>query len=820
MQAYHARSQASSVLLAGAPGLGKTTFLRDFAKLVGMETIIIEIPHVTEEHMINIPFIVFDPSKNSSEPGRMVLTDKENKANSEIPHEYKLILAQSRLFTELVNSKPLSDDEYIKELMKAPKGVQELYVKLGGTQENIPALIHDVRTKFHNILFLDEFFRSTSTRIRNILRGILNHEIGMHRIPSTSYIVYASNMFDTESSVEDIPTNYEFQQIDFKAPSSKDWFSWLEHRCEHDYRVSLNPQLMQKFKKLLTDEDISYENTDVRTSPRRWEQILLYINSSLPVKNRQEALGLLTNIKNQFYNYLGETPDEEYSNLSEKVTKAVAELIESTSGVAINEKEILPRSDWRYQLSHLVDQQLKLGKLRKHIPVISGPPGVGKAQPLTSKIKTLNGWINMGDIKIGDIISTPDGTTASIIGVYPQGKKQIYKITCSDGRTTRACGEHLWKIRKNREDNWRIVSTHEMARIIHDTKQWIYIPLITPKDTDISNVPIDPYTLGCLLGDNCLNTPSLVLSTNDNEMLETLQNKLSHKIIRHDRFFNSYKKTLNKLNCSDKKSYTKFIPDLYKNGSLQQKKQLIAGLIDTDGYVNPQGALSISTSSNQLALDVQELVWSIGGQANINPQIIPYKNEKKLEKLTYHVIIQLPVNLECGLRVTTIEPDGIEEAQCIMVDHPEHLYITDNYVVTHNTSFAHDVALEHNLRLITIDCSKLAPDDLIGLPIPGSRIESDMKVQFTVPSLYKEIIDKIKEKNDEYKQHLKRENPDNWEQSYREFQNQKYKYLIFFDELNRPGDERTFNALRRVILERDFGPADQDEMVLDLLQKI
>ena len=50
----------------------------------------------------------------------------------------------------------------------------------------------------------------------------------------------------------------------------------------------------------------------------------------------------------------------------------------------------------------------------------------------------------MGDIKIGDVVCTPNGKTAKVGGVYPQGKKDIYELTFKDGRKTRACGEHLW----------------------------------------------------------------------------------------------------------------------------------------------------------------------------------------------------------------------------------------------------------------------------------------------------------------------------------------------------------------------------------------
>ena len=411
------------------------------------------------------------------------------------------------MYTQLIHGVKISDDEYLKELLASPAYIQEIYAAMGGTAQNIPPLIKQVRSKFKNILFLDEFFRTTTTRIRNILRGILNREIGMHDLPPESYVIYASNMVDTGNTIEEIPTNYEFKEVDYKPPTKKEWFTWFVSQCESKHKIKLNDAMMKKFGKALKDEDISYENSEVRTSPRRWEQLLLYVNSSLPVEDRQDGLALMTNIKNNFFNYKAENKNEEYSDLHEKVVKAVADLIKETSGVDVSEKETLKTHDWRYLLKHMIKQQVKLGQARSHIPIISGPPGIGK------------------------------------------------------------------------------------------------------------------------------------------------------------------------------------------------------------------------------------------------------------------------------------------------------------------TTFAHDVAVEENLRLITIDCSSLSPDDVIGMPIPGNKVDPknpDIKVQFTTPTLYQRIMMKIKAADEEYIEDLKKENPNDWQQKLDAYKKQKYKYLIFFDELNRPSDERTFNGLRRVILERDFGPAGQE----------
>ncbi len=507
MLSYHGRSQAQSILMAGAPGIGKTTFAKIFGELVGMQVIIIEVPHITEEHMINIPFIVFNPETNSTQSGNLALQDKNGDSKSDNPQDYKLVLAQSNLYTQLVSSQPVPDAKYLQDLAKAPAYVQEIFKNLGGTATTIPHQLQTVRAKYKNILFLDEFFRTTTMRIRNILRGLLNHEIGMHRLPSSTYVMYASNMSDTGSTIEEVPANYEFKQVEYKRASKDDWFKWLENQCKTRYNIQLNESVMKKFKKALKEEDMSYEdiNAEVRTSPRRWEQILLYVNSSLPVKNRQEAQALITNIKNNFVHY----KEGKYSDLHEKVLDAVVTLIKETSNIELSANDVMGEEDWKEQLNHMVQQQMKLGEHRKHIPVVSGPPGIGK------------------------------------------------------------------------------------------------------------------------------------------------------------------------------------------------------------------------------------------------------------------------------------------------------------------TTFAHDVAKNNNLRLITISCDNLQPDDVIGMPIPGNKVDKnsksqDIKVQFSTPVLYQRIMSQIKQADEAFEEKLKETNPKNYQQLLSEYHKQKYKYLIFFDELNRVADERTFNGLRKVMLDKDFGPAGQE----------
>jgi phosphate starvation-inducible protein PhoH and related proteins len=173
------------------------------------------------------------------------------------------------------------------------------------------------------------------------------------------------------------------------------------------------------------------------------------------------------------------------------------------------------------------------------------------------------------------------------------------------------------------------------------------------------------------------------------------------------RWANPIKNILESLNLLGKKANQKFIPEIYKYSSIQDRIDLLRGLMDTDGSVKKTGEASFTTTSKQLARDVVELVQSLGGRAvlrqrnrknrftSINGRIITSKYTP------YEFTISLPNNINPfylprkaknfknkyihSVGIKSIEPVCEKEVQCIIVDNDEHLYITDQYIVTHNT---------------------------------------------------------------------------------------------------------------------------------------
>ena len=374
--------------------------------------------------------------------------------------------------------------------------------------------------------------------------------------------------------------------------------------------------------------------------------------------------------------------------------------------------------------------------------------GAGKAQPLWSKIKTPGGWTTMGEIQPGDVVSTPDGGSAKVVSIHPQGEKEYYRLTFKDGRTAEACGDHLWNVYNvdkkkkmidgvmtNEGNPWRTMTTHEVIDQMKSSQRPLRIQMAKPETRDDHDFMIHPYLLGCLLGDGALShKTNITMSSADDHIIKRCNDLLDDEygFYHKDRYdytlrktddykqfcasqprgqrdkLNRYRLELERLGLKGTKSASKFIPNEYiELASFNQKMELVRGLIDTDGYVGKTGYCMFTTVSPRLASDFAELIRSVGGYAKIKTKKTTFRNnegEKAVGQLAFNVAIRYPNPKELAslprkkdrlpsdyqysdlkLQITSIEKVGTTECQCILIDHPDHLYITDNYVVTHNT---------------------------------------------------------------------------------------------------------------------------------------
>ncbi len=370
--------------------------------------------------------------------------------------------------------------------------------------------------------------------------------------------------------------------------------------------------------------------------------------------------------------------------------------------------------------------------------IVAGRPSMGKAQPLDARVRTRSGWKAMGDLAVGDALASLDGEDSLVTGVFPQGVRQVYKVSFSDGRSTECCAEHLWRVYYREWAEPRILSTAAVMALLERQRyrSRLWIDLHCGEFGHHDPLPIDPWLLGALLGDGCLKGSSLKFSTASEEMLERVRERAGeaiavvhaanydYRIVQTHRghvagvygsYPNPIKRSLESLGLWEQNSDEKFIPRSYLEARREVRLDVLRGLLDTDGWVERWGSIRLSTSSRQMAIDVAELVRSLGGWCSISsrqPHFKDAEGQRTAGKSAWvcHIShpspnslfllsekqIRLPERPQRTKRLTfaAIEPVREAPCQCIAVSHPSRLYVTDGDVVTHNTSFALNMA-EH-----------------------------------------------------------------------------------------------------------------------------
>lgn len=355
----------------------------------------------------------------------------------------------------------------------------------------------------------------------------------------------------------------------------------------------------------------------------------------------------------------------------------------------------------------------------------------GRAQPLNSKILTPTGWKSMGDMEFGDNIIGKNGETYNITGIFPQGIEKVYKIIFSDNSEVLASGEHLWEVYDVLSKKNKVINTNTIKEnlLCNNVQKRYKIPLVSPIKFEEKKLPIDPYVLGALLGDGCISQNNISLCTSDLEIVENVKNRISNdltlkkrkgsdvdygisKKVRNSYIKNDIIESLKNLNLHGKKSYDKFIPELYLYSSISQRLELLRGLMDTDGSIfsahkdrrKTSSVAEYYTISPKLLEGVKFLVHSLGGTTNTKVKDIAGTTDKWGRSYNYDIYqtkIRLPQNLnpfklkrkselfevkENPVRlIKSVELYSEEETQCISVSSPDQLYVTDNCVVTHNT---------------------------------------------------------------------------------------------------------------------------------------
>lgn len=372
--------------------------------------------------------------------------------------------------------------------------------------------------------------------------------------------------------------------------------------------------------------------------------------------------------------------------------------------------------------------------------------GDGKGQPLDALILTPFGFRKMGDMKVGCAITAPDGSVGNVIGVYPLGKRQLFRFTFHDGTSTEVTEDHIWLAwqtghgRHIKGDyitgsrGQKLFTAAQIMGILEkNPKIKFKIPVASPvpftRAGAYDKCLIDPYLLGVLLGDGALNNG--MLCSADVEIIHEAENRLGRKFITYSSkptirsralvysipVDSGVRTHLETMGLRGKLSHEKFIPKRYLISSEGERWDLLRGLMDTDGWVNVNGDPRYCTVSDRLADDVAFLARSLGAVVTRRVKPSHYKKDGvRVQCMDAH---ELRIKLWDGARafnlrrkqaqcnkpqslyrtLVNIEPTRVAEAQCIKVSNPSALYMTNDFIVTHNTALAAQIAMRAAQRV-------------------------------------------------------------------------------------------------------------------------
>lgn len=348
-----------------------------------------------------------------------------------------------------------------------------------------------------------------------------------------------------------------------------------------------------------------------------------------------------------------------------------------------------------------------------------------KLLSVTTPVLTANrGWATMGDLRTGDCVYAPDGKPTRLVAHPWEREADCYRITFADGQEVVAGGEHLWDVTEawlyNGKTERKVVTTLDMlkAGLVHesgprkDRVRRVYrwrIDLPAPfEGVHAVNLPVDPWLLGAWLGDGTSNAGALTVGAED----------LSYVTQRLDALGESYSATERRSGVWTVYVHTlvtrlkavgvfgdKHIPDAYLTASEGQRRELLAGLMDTDGTVSAH-QLAITMVREDLMEQVTCLVRGLGYRATLREfraslngkdagpmwrvqfasnGTSPFGMPRKAAKIT-----QLKTSRSAYNAIVSIERASTVPMRCITVDHPSGCYLVgEGFLVTHNTSRVH-----------------------------------------------------------------------------------------------------------------------------------
>ncbi|MFK0244578.1 AAA family ATPase [Amycolatopsis azurea] len=371
--------------------------------------------------------------------------------------------------------------------------------------------------------------------------------------------------------------------------------------------------------------------------------------------------------------------------------------------------------------------------------LFTGSTGVGKATTSSTPIPVFTsdgsvGWKRAGDLVPGDVTFTRRGTPQKVLAIFPQGMRDVYRVTLDDGRTLDVSDNHLWAVVTDGHGCGRSWSCHSTSELIDNglltrdsdggERLKYFIPTNAAVRWPTAALPIDPYTTGARI------------STEAGHSDPARADHIHCPEGRH----HSAEVLETTATARDRTG----IPAPYMTSSIDQRWRLVQGLFDTGGSAShaeeDRVVLRYPTLSAELATDIQHLLRSLGIHSSSVVSAPSQCHDAPVEYIVDVTVTQDQAHRffarDLG-RTTAPRPREVSERDeapsrhvgirgitkmgyqepmvCIYVDDDEHLYLAGEFVVTHNTELTKQLARllfgDDERHLIRFDMTEFATDE-------------------------------------------------------------------------------------------------------------
>ena len=346
---------------------------------------------------------------------------------------------------------------------------------------------------------------------------------------------------------------------------------------------------------------------------------------------------------------------------------------------------------------------------------VSLPPGVGKLLADDTPVMTADGWKRHGDLRVGDRVVGLDGKYKRVLHVFDKNVAN-YEIEFTNGERIRCHENHEWVVY---DRHCQKVVTRTVRQMLEGGlesgtpgkrghRYHYQLPVREPMEGTEKELPVPPYLLGAWLGDGTATKPAITLCNTDTVILAEFmrQYKLTkiYDQVGCKRYeFDWLREKLQMLGmCRSHQYIEKYIPEIYLTASVEQRLELLAGLIDTDGTKDREGRYTFSTTGEKLRQGMKELISTFGWRWSETEYEPAMSNSGVFGKKTVYSIqfcpdIYIPCRVprkrmsESAIRrkiaVKAIRPIEPVSGNCIQVE--DGIYLAGKTMLpTHNSTLA------------------------------------------------------------------------------------------------------------------------------------